>query len=201
MRIAKVSHDWGNNIVTIQGIGIVRTIPITKKLGGQTKRPEILMCYDFHSRISNEKKDVMFAVKLNLFSIGTIIIPIHIELVSKLTYIPNLSISKLIPKQHVEPICVLVINLNIPLDTIKQHLFETFFHPEVEEMIIDETVAQERIQDLTIARWTVIEEEQLTKVNLGTKEDVQQVKVNASLEPIVTKQLIELLKEFKDVST
>jgi hypothetical protein len=68
-------------------------------------------------------------------------------------------------------------------------------------MIIDETLAQERIQDLTIARWTVIEEEQLTKVNLGTKEDVQQVKVNASLEPIVTKQLIKLLKEFKDVST
>jgi hypothetical protein len=66
-------------------------------------------------------------------------------------------------------------------------------------MIVDETLVRERIQDLTIASWIVIEEEQLTKVNLGTKENMQQVKVNASLEPIVTKQLVELLKEFKDV--
>jgi len=34
---------------------------------------------------------------------------------------------------------------------------------------------------------------------LGIEENVQQVKVNASLEPIVTQQLIKLLKEFKDV--
>ncbi len=39
----------------------------------------------------------------------------------------------------------------------------------------------------------------MTKVNLGIKKNVQQVKVNASLELIVTQQLIELLKEFKDV--
>jgi hypothetical protein len=32
---------------------------------------------------------------------------------------------------------------------------------------------QKRIQDLTIASWTTIKEEQLTKVNLGTKENVQ----------------------------
>jgi hypothetical protein len=114
LRDAKVSHNWGNNIVIIQGIGIVRTIPIIKKLGGQTKRPEILMCYDFHSGISYEEEDVMFAIKLDLFSIGTIIIPTHIELVFKLAYIPNLSISKLVPKQPIEPICVLIINLAIP---------------------------------------------------------------------------------------
>jgi hypothetical protein len=66
-------------------------------------------------------------------------------------------------------------------------------------MIIDETLVQEWIQDLTIVGWTVIDEEQLTKINLGTKENVQHVKVNSTLEPIVTNQLIELLKEFKDV--
>jgi hypothetical protein len=37
-------------------------------------------------------------------------------------------------------------------------------------MIIDETHVQEWVQDLTIIGWTVIEEEQLTKANLGTKE-------------------------------
>jgi hypothetical protein len=34
---------------------------------------------------------------------------------------------------------------------------------------------------------------------LGTKGNVQQVKVNSTLEPIVTEQFIELLKEFKGV--
>ncbi len=48
-------------------------------------------------------------------------------------------------------------------------------------MIIDETPIQERNQDLTIVRWTIIEEKQMNKVNLGTKENVQQVKMNASL--------------------
>ncbi len=32
-----------------------------------------------------------------------------------------------------------------------------------------------------------------------TKENVQQMKVNSTLESIVTNQLVELLKEFKDV--
>jgi hypothetical protein len=41
------------------------------------------MCYDFHFGISDEEKDVMFTIELNLFSIRTIIVPTHIELVSK----------------------------------------------------------------------------------------------------------------------
>ncbi len=39
----------------------------------------------------------------------------------------------------------------------------------------------------------------LTKINLVTKENVQQVQVNSAFESIVTNQFIELLKEFKDV--
>jgi hypothetical protein len=39
LRDAKVSHDWGTNIVIIQGIGTIRTIHVTKKLNVQTKRP------------------------------------------------------------------------------------------------------------------------------------------------------------------
>jgi len=39
LRDAKISHDWGTNTITIQGTSIMITIPITKKLGVQTKRP------------------------------------------------------------------------------------------------------------------------------------------------------------------
>jgi hypothetical protein len=74
-----------------------------------------------------------------LFSIGTKEIPIHIEQLSKPVCIPKLSITKPVLKQFVEPVCVLVVNLVIPLDTIKQHLPKNFSHPEEGEMIIDKT--------------------------------------------------------------
>jgi hypothetical protein len=64
----------------------------------------------------------------------------HTKQISKPIYIPNFSIIKSVPKQRIElMLCVLVVNLAIPLDTIKQHLPKTFFHLEVGEMIIDET--------------------------------------------------------------
>jgi hypothetical protein len=66
LRDVKVSHDWGNNTIIIQGIGIVRIIHVTKKLGTPTKRPKVLIFYDFHSGIFDEK-DLMFATKLGLF--------------------------------------------------------------------------------------------------------------------------------------
>jgi hypothetical protein len=61
LRDAKVFHDWGNNIIIIQGACAIRTIPIIKKLGAPIKCLEALVCYDFHSIISYKKKDLMFA--------------------------------------------------------------------------------------------------------------------------------------------
>jgi hypothetical protein len=74
LRDVKVSHDWGNNIITIQGADAVRTILVIKKLGAPTKHPKVLICYDFHSGISNEEKVLMFATRPGLFSIGTIVV-------------------------------------------------------------------------------------------------------------------------------
>ncbi len=70
-----MSHDWGNNIVTIQGVGIIRIIFVIKKLGTLTKHPKVLICYDFHFGIFYKEEDLMFATKPRLFSIGTIVIP------------------------------------------------------------------------------------------------------------------------------
>jgi hypothetical protein len=82
----------------------------------------------------------MFTTKLILFSVITIAVPTHTKSIFKLVYIPNFSIIESVPKQPIEPmLCVLYVNLAIPLDTIKQHLPKTFFHLEVREMIIDET--------------------------------------------------------------
>jgi hypothetical protein len=46
LRDVKLSHDWGTNIITIQGNCIVKTIVVTKHLSNETKRPEICLCYD-----------------------------------------------------------------------------------------------------------------------------------------------------------
>jgi hypothetical protein len=39
LRDVKVAHDWGSNIVTIQGNGTIKTIIVTKHLGGEVRRP------------------------------------------------------------------------------------------------------------------------------------------------------------------
>jgi hypothetical protein len=39
LRDVKLAHDWGSNIVTIQGNGIVTIIAFTKHLGGEIRRP------------------------------------------------------------------------------------------------------------------------------------------------------------------
>jgi hypothetical protein len=43
---AKVTHVRGNNVIIIQGNGIVITILVNWKLGTKTRRPQILVYYD-----------------------------------------------------------------------------------------------------------------------------------------------------------
>jgi hypothetical protein len=61
LRDVKAAHDWGSNIVTIQGNGTVRTIIVPKHLGGEVRRLEVLLCYNYQNGITNEEKDIIFA--------------------------------------------------------------------------------------------------------------------------------------------
>jgi hypothetical protein len=93
LRDVKVSHNWGNNIIIAQGTSIVRTIPITKKLGAPTKRLEVLVCYDFHFGISNEEEDLMFVIELGLLSIGSIVVPTLVKLEQHVNLIPSIGLN------------------------------------------------------------------------------------------------------------
>jgi len=42
-RNAKITHDWGNNVITIQGNGIIRTILVNKKWEQKPKDPKYLL--------------------------------------------------------------------------------------------------------------------------------------------------------------
>jgi hypothetical protein len=44
LRDAKMAHDWGSNIVTIQGNGTIQTIIVTKHLGSEIRKLEGLLC-------------------------------------------------------------------------------------------------------------------------------------------------------------
>jgi hypothetical protein len=63
LRDAIIAHDWGNNIMTIQGNGMVRTIVVTKHLGTKVKQPQVLLCYNYQNGIINEEEDIIFATK------------------------------------------------------------------------------------------------------------------------------------------
>jgi hypothetical protein len=78
LKDAKVFHNWGNNFIIVQRIGTVRTIHVTKKFGAPPKRLEVFICYDFHPGIFDKDKDLMFAIELRWFSIGTIAVPTSI---------------------------------------------------------------------------------------------------------------------------
>jgi hypothetical protein len=73
-RDAKITHDWGNNVIIVQGNGIVITISVNKKLGAKTINPQVLICYDLLEGLTYEEENLIFETKLKLLSIGTIII-------------------------------------------------------------------------------------------------------------------------------
>jgi hypothetical protein len=61
-------------VIIVQGNGIIKKISVNKKLGAITRRPQVLICYDLLERLTNEKEDLIFETKPELFSIGTITI-------------------------------------------------------------------------------------------------------------------------------
>jgi hypothetical protein len=52
LKDTKVEHDWGNNMVIIQGNGTIETMATTKHLGSNVKQLEVLLCYDFYNNIT-----------------------------------------------------------------------------------------------------------------------------------------------------
>jgi hypothetical protein len=85
----------------------------------------------------DEKEDLIFATKLRLFSIGTIVVPTSIwsNQHAKLIRLTSLNIIKhvyvlvelvfvllVLFDIPIEPVSILHVKITIPLDTFKQHL-------------------------------------------------------------------------------
>jgi hypothetical protein len=93
LRDAKVTHDWANNVIIVQVNGTIITILVNKKLGVETKRPQVFVCYDLLKGLTYEEENMIFEIELKLFSIG--IITISDETISLLNIgISNITINK-----------------------------------------------------------------------------------------------------------
>jgi hypothetical protein len=70
-RDANVTHDWGNNVIIVQGNGTIKTILVNRKLGAKTRKPQVLVYYDLMEGLTNEEENLIFETKPKLLSIGT----------------------------------------------------------------------------------------------------------------------------------
>ncbi len=125
LKNAKVIHNWGKNLITIEGNGVIRMIPITKHLDANIKRPEVFLCYDFANGITNEEEEIFLHAKPKLFNIRTITL---LELRTLVSY--------------------------IPLETSLEELKFDFLHT-LGGIPVDEVFTHLKMQDLKIARWTL----------------------------------------------
>lgn len=64
---------------------------------------------------------------------------------------------------------------------------------------IDNTPASIAVQRKNITHWTIEDKDQVQEINLGSAEKPNNVRICKNLEAIFQKDLIELLREYKDV--
>jgi hypothetical protein len=59
-------------VIIVQSNGTVRIMLINKKLGAETRRPQVLVYYDMMEGLIDEEEDLIFEIEPKLFSISII---------------------------------------------------------------------------------------------------------------------------------
>jgi hypothetical protein len=63
LKDAKVTHEWGNNVIIVQDNGTFNTISVNRKLGVKTRKPQVLVCYDLLKGLTDGEEDLIFEIK------------------------------------------------------------------------------------------------------------------------------------------
>jgi hypothetical protein len=167
---SRVIHDLGNNLFTIEGNDMVQTITFTKYLDNNTKCFEVLLCYDWIEGVTNKEENIFLIIKLALFTLGTITLP----------------------KLDIFSVAI----FGAKVDT-KDFMFN-FPHFEG-EISVDTTLACIQIQELETKQWMLLENHQVWLLNLGTTQNPQIIKLNATLVELVATDTKTLFREYKDI--
>jgi hypothetical protein len=164
---AKVTHDWGNNVITIQGNGIVKTKSVNKKLGEETRRRQVLICYDLMEGIIDEEEDLIFETNIELLSIGIIIIldervPLLNVGVTKIRINAESELEQGIPYQRTTKVVASTtktIEFYVkPKTSLEDKVYpKTYYHHNQVDIEVDGTLAKIQKKNLQIASWTFID--------------------------------------------
>jgi hypothetical protein len=131
---------------------------MNKKLGVETKRPQVLVCYDLLKGLTNEEEDLIFETDSKLFSIGTIIM--SDEIVSLL----NIGVSKIKINEKSNPkiktsnqratgVVPLITKLKDfyvkPKISLEDKVYpKTYYHHKQVDIEVDETPTKIQIENL-----------------------------------------------------
>jgi len=157
LKDAKVTHDWGNNVITIQGNGIVRTILINRKLGAETRRPQASVCNDLMEGLTYEEEDLIFEIERELISNGTITIYETVSLlnvgVSEIRNVEEFDLKQGTNDQRVAKVVPLTVKLEdfyvTPKVSLEDKVYlETYYHHSQDDIQMNKTLVKIQVQNL-----------------------------------------------------
>ncbi len=145
-------------MITIQGNGIAKIISVNKKLGVETTRFQVLVCYDLLEGLIDEEEYLNFKIELELFSIGTIIISNEKNSLLSVE-MPEIRISeeskpeRRTSNQIVTKVVPSTIKLKDfyvkPEISLEEKVYpETYYHHTQDVIEVDETLAKIQVQNL-----------------------------------------------------
>ncbi len=67
--------------------------------------------------------------------------------------------------------------------------------------MVDETLAMEKVKTFQIAKWTLSQEIQIKKIDMGIIKDSKYLKLNVNLKEMVATIEKELLREFTNLGS
>ncbi len=120
---------------------------MTKHLGTNLKRLEVLLCFDYQNGIIDDEENLMFANEPKLFSIGTINLPLETLDIVVVNTIQLKKITKTIDSKA-EPSCNFKSSAKTVVDkrpevSLEDKVYlETYYHHTPCQVQIDETLAK-----------------------------------------------------------
>lgn len=193
----KVTHDWGNKLVTIRGNGTVKTISINERTGPLPKLPEVLVCYHLAEGLTDEEEDRFLQTEEDIFAVGNVTLPENLR-------VPLPDQADLQQADHRQAdFAATDLRADLAPPTLPDPDTATYpdhFYTFSEgEMPIDETPVREKLGEMKVAGWNLTEEEHLRKINDGTEEEPKILKISTQLELALAQAAEDLLQEYTDV--
>ncbi len=124
-------------------------------MGGEVRKPKVLLCYNYQNGITDEEEDIIFVIKLELFSIGTINLLETIQFVKTTDVgIMDTDVKTIISKQGIEVHNIkkkIHGNRYEPKVTLEDKVYlDTYYKHQPRNVVMDKILAKTKAQGLQI---------------------------------------------------